>query len=337
MTVIRPAIAFIILTLLGLAAGCGNDPSTGSTPPQLPQPLCNNSDTLRIDIRTPQSMVSDWGTPVRLDEPVNSHCPQDAIEISDNGQWLYVMYTEDLLDSMPDDRILARANNTYRLPRVGGPGEFGDPVYYDLASGQSGTLDGECSFAGDSLVYFHSLRATNTGYQQQPVVDDILDIYVAPLFNGLPGTARSLGPPINTEFWDGEGTIHPDGVTLYFGSTRPGGYGMADIWTSQWNGTVWSTPVNLGPAINSAFNDYQPTFTRDGDTMYFASMRNPLIGMAIYRTVGSGTNWTAPQLVIQGLVGEPALTADGELLYFVHILSDSLGNYDSDIWYCERN
>ena len=47
------------------------------------------------------------------------------------------------------------------------------------------------------------------------------------------------------------------------------------------------------------------------------------------------TGWSAPELVIHGLVGEPSLTADGQLNCFVHMLSDNSGNYDVDVW-CSR-
>ena len=91
------------------------------------------------------------------------------------------------------------ANGTYRAIRLGGPTEFGDPVFYDLGQGVDGSLDGELSFTPDgSQVYFHSLRSTNTGYQQSPPTDDFLDIYGADLAGGLPGPGRNLGEPVNS-------------------------------------------------------------------------------------------------------------------------------------------
>ena len=318
--------------------GCSKDTSSGPEKPMLPpSPLCEKTDTLRIDYSTPTSMVADWGPPFRLGEPVNTLCPQDAIEITRDGAYLYVMYTEDVLDKMSPEQILARHNNTYRLKRIGGPDEFGKPEYYDLSKGASQSFNGELSFSPDGgTVYFHSLRATNQGYLQNPPTDDFLDIYVADIIDGVPGPGRNLGPPVNSIYPDGEQALHPDGVTLYFASRRPGGAGGADIWASTFGEGSWSNPVNLGWPINSFADDYQPAFTADGDTMYYASGRNPLIGMAIYRSVRAGSAWSAPELVIRGLAGEPSLTADGQLLYFVHVLSNAGGNYDADVWFCRR-
>ncbi|RJR26758.1 MAG: hypothetical protein C4574_06795 [Candidatus Latescibacterota bacterium] len=324
-------------SLLAISAGCSTEETADPKPQPPPVPLCEKIGTQRVDAVTPAVVVPDWGEPRRLGAPVNTPCPQDAIEIARDGSCLYVMYTEDVLENMPPERILARRNNTYRLRRIGGPGEFGEPEYYDLGKGTTASLDGELSFSPDgNEVYFHSLRSTNQGYLIDPPADDFLDIYVAGVADGEPGPGRNLGLPPNSIHPDGEHALHPDGASLYFGSHRPGGAGGADIWISTREGNVWSEPANLGSPVNSFANDYQPAFTADGDTMYFASGRNPLIGMAIYRSVRDGAGWGDPQLVIRGLVGEPSLTADGRLLYFVHVLSDAEGNYDSDVWYCER-
>ncbi len=323
------------MLFLLLLPGCnGND--TSVDPSAVPEPICEKSPTGRVDQHTPESMVSDWEQPVRLGSPVNTPCPQDAIEISPDGEWLYVMYTEDLLENLNPGRILAPENNTYRLRRGETAVEFGTPEYYDLGKGVTESLDGEVSFAGDSLVYFHSLRLDNTGYQQDPPTDDILDLYVANLADGIPGPGRNLGSPVNSPYLDGEGAIHPDGISLYFASNRPGGYGDADLYLSRWDGGNWSEPENLGATINSFAQDFQVTFTADGDTMYFTSGRNPLIGVAIFRSHRNGDDWSEPELVMKGIVGEPSLTADGQHLYFVHVLSDGAGTFDADVWVSHR-
>jgi hypothetical protein len=64
-----------------------------------------------------------------------------------------------------------------------------------------------------------------------------------------------------------------DGTALYFYSDRPGGHGGYDLWVAYLGGSGWRTPVNVGPAVNSEFNDYGPALTPDGGTLYFASNR----------------------------------------------------------------
>ncbi len=292
----------------------------------------------RIDFNPiPRSMVSDWGQPVRLGPPVNTSCPEDAIEISRDGKTLYFSFTKDVLGNLTPDEILSQPNGTYMAKRTGGPGEFNTPVFFNLGKGIDRSLDGELSFTPDGKrVYFHSLRSTNTGYQKSPSVDDFLDIYVADIVDGEPGPGINLGPPVNSIYPEGEQAIHPDGITLYFASSRPGGLGGNDIWTSVWNGSSWGEPVNLGAPINSSRNDMQPAFTSDGNTMYFSSDRESAIGIAIYRSNRVGKTWNNPELVIKGVVGEPSITADGKYLYFVHVLMDNKGIFDVDIWYSEQ-
>lgn len=325
---------FLVLTLC--LHGC-NDESPSQSNDQPLYPECSKIGPLPTDDHTPETVVSDWSQPVRLGEPINTPCPQDAIEISADGRYLYVMFTADITDSMTPAEILSAVNNTYRAERIGGPGDFDEPVYFDLATGTAGSLDGEVSFTPDgSTVYFHSNRPENLGYNHSPTTEDFLDIYVADMVNGVPGPGRNLGSPPNSIRPDGEHAIHPDGVTLYLTSLRPGGLGGADIYRSTLSGSTWSEPVSLGVPINTFANELQPCFTADGDTMYFTSSRNLQVGPAIYRSHRDGSAWSAPELVIRGIAGEPTVTADGQLLYFVHVVTHDGVIIDADVWYCER-
>ena len=322
------------LLLAGSTCACGGSDLTQTPVPRLE---CNLPPHTRTDAHAPESRVADWGAPIPLSPPLNSPCPEDAIEISRDGKTLYVLFTQDLIGNLTPEQVTAAPNGTYRLARSGGSAEFRAPVFFDLGQGVDGSLDGELSFSPDGgLVYFHSLRPTNTGYRQDPAVEDFLDIYVAEVVAGVPGPGRNLGYPVNSVNPDGEHALHPDGVTLYFSSPRAGGLGGSDILTSRWDGRAWSEPVNLGAPVNSPGADLQPAFTVDGNTMYFVSDRDPALGMAIYRTQWLGERWGEPELVISGIAGEPSLTGDGSVLYFVHVLSDGDGIFDADIWVTQR-
>jgi Tol biopolymer transport system component len=70
-------------------------------------------------------------------------------------------------------------------------------------------------------------------------------------------------------------------------STRPDGEGGIDIWmvTRASPDDPWGEPVNVGPPINSAANDFCPTISRDGHRFYFVSTRTGGCGGAdIYVT-----------------------------------------------------
>lgn len=71
--------------------------------------------------------------------------------------------------------------------------------------------------------------------------------------------------------------VSKDGLSLYFAcSDCPGGYGGNDLYVSR-RATVedlWSPPENLGPTVNTAYNEGNPTLSVDGHLLYFTSNRS---------------------------------------------------------------
>ncbi len=85
----------------------------------------------------------------------------------------------------------------------------------------------------------------------------------------------NLGPVVNSGFGDQGPAISKDGLSLYFNSDRPGGFGGFDIWVSQ-RASVddpWGPPTNLGPIVNTLSLESVPAFSRDGHWMFFNSNR----------------------------------------------------------------
>src|SRR5437870_7143836 len=86
----------------------------------------------------------------------------------------------------------------------------------------------------------------------------------------------NLGPVINSSAGDAFVAISPDGLSLYFASNRPGGFGGPfDMYVLQRASVFdpWGPPVNLGPALNTAFDEGNPAFSRDGRLLFFQSKR----------------------------------------------------------------
>ena len=61
-----------------------------------------------------------------------------------------------------------------------------------------------------------------------------------------------------------------DSMNLYFSSDMPGGFGGADLYRCSWNGSSYDTPVNLGPNINTTYDENFPFVSQDG-FLYFSS------------------------------------------------------------------
>jgi hypothetical protein len=117
----------------------------------------------------------------------------------------------------------------------------------------------------------------------------------------LPGTSSDL----NTPFLDGCPIQSPNGLSLYMASNRPRFAGDTrtdlDIWVAHRASTSdgWGAPVNLGPTVNSAADDFCPTPTRGG-SLFFVSRRvlpGVSCGMAdIYLTrLIPGLGWREPR------------------------------------------
>jgi hypothetical protein len=76
----------------------------------------------------------------------------------------------------------------------------------------------------------------------------------------------------NSNSWENHVTISSDEKTLYFVSDRPGGLGGTDIWRClRLPNGEWSEPYNIGPPVNSKFNEESPFIHPDGKTLYFSS------------------------------------------------------------------
>lgn len=92
----------------------------------------------------------------------------------------------------------------------------------------------------------------------------------------------------NSEVSIGHPALSPDGRRLYFASDMPGGQGGTDLYACDLIDGQWSEPRNLGPAINTPFNEVFPFVAADGG-LYFASNGHPgLGGLDILRaTIGT--------------------------------------------------
>lgn len=89
----------------------------------------------------------------------------------------------------------------------------------------------------------------------------------------------NIGAPVNSRGWESQPSLSADGRTLYFVSTRSGGIGGYDIWKSELKAEgEWSVPVNLGPIINSPYDEQSPFIHPDDQTLYFSSNGWPGLG-----------------------------------------------------------
>ncbi len=158
------------------------------------------------------------------------------------------------------------------------------------------------------------------------------DLYISFHKNGIWSEPQNMGPQINTRYWESQPSLSPDNTTLYFSSTRKGGYGKKDIWKVSLENGMWSEPTNLGPVINSAQNEESPFIHADNNTLYFRSDGHiGLGGYDLFKSTMKKDNWTEPINL-----GYPVNTSDDEGALFVNI-SGSKAYYTTNYNNAERN
>ncbi len=159
------------------------------------------------------------------------------------------------------------------------------------------------------------------------------------------GTPTNLGAPVNSSYQEYGLSISADGLSLFFESTRSGGYGSGDLWVTKrpTKDDSWGQPVNLGPKVNDPALDHDPSISADGLTLYFTSYNRPggRGGNDLWVTRRATVNdpWDTPVNLGSSVNSlnddmDPSLSADGQELYFCS--NRPGGNGNIDIWITEQ-
>jgi Tol biopolymer transport system component len=126
---------------------------------------------------------------------------------------------------------------------------------------------------GPPTLYFSSTRAGGLGGS---------DLYLSRKNSDWSFGPAELVPGVNSAFDDARPYVRRDGLELVFDSTRPGGLGGPDIWSASRYSIAnpWSTPVNLGPNVNSAAGETRPSLSWDGTMLLFGTTRLGVEGVS---------------------------------------------------------
>jgi hypothetical protein len=254
----------------------------------------------------PPISADEWSQPVPLGAPINTAGGEDSPFITPDGNTLYFFFTPDV--NLPaENQVGDGITGIWQATRNGD--DWLPPKRLGLAEPGQPHLDG-CPFVRDDWMAFCSARSGN---QRE------IDIYTAEYENGNWTNIQNWEEPVNQAYRVGELHIANDG-NLYFGSDRSDGLGGFDLWVSRWNGETWEPPINLGATINTANNENRPFITADGQELWFdGTSQKGFPGPAIFRSHRQHDgSWGPAEEIISSFAGEPALTEDGNTLYFVH-------------------
>lgn len=148
-------------------------------------------------------------------------------------------------------------------------------------------------------------------------------------------TPEKLGSEINSGYLESSASLTPDESVMYFSSDRPGGFGGKDIYKveKQADGS-WGKPQNLGPEINTSYDEDAPFIHPDGKTLFFTSNgHNSIGGTDIFKTTFSNGKWSKPENLGYPINtvfndGYLVVTANGKKAYFASDRPDGLGRQD---------
>ncbi len=180
-----------------------------------------------------------WGPGSAMDEKINrEEYNTGNISVSPEGNRLFFTRVLMKVDSMQESRIYvsnkegAAWGPAYELTGVNGDWIAKQPCVGELF--------------GSEVLYFVSDKPGGHGG---------FDIYYARKTG-----ETSYADPINLgDVINGPGDeitpFYRDG-RLYFSTTSLPSFGGFDIYSSDWNGSVWSTPENLGKGFNSSVDDF---------------------------------------------------------------------------------
>lgn len=208
-----------------------------------------------------------WGAPENV-AAVNSAGHENTPTLSRDGHRLYFASSRTGGHGGFDLYVSRRQNHRDDLG-------WGPPVPVagvNTSAHESGLAFFEDDATGATIAYFASSRPGGPGF------DDIYAAVVAP--DGTFGPSV-LVAELSTPYKDMHPAVRRDGLEILLASDRPGTTGNADLWvaTRPRTSEPWSTPVNLGPVINTAPrppeleqpNDYRPALSFDGTALYFAA------------------------------------------------------------------
>jgi peptidoglycan-associated lipoprotein len=193
----------------------------------------------------------------------------------------------------------------YRVASRGANVELSTLSALDPIINQFDTNEGSVTISsdGNSMIFARGNDGKANGFSE-------VNLFFSRFRNGKWSEPVALS--INdAEAWDSCPALSPDGTTLYFSSTRSGGFGGADLYTAKVNRRGrWIDVRNLGSEINTSGDDMFPYVSEDG-SLYFSSTGHPGFGkLDIFRAVRTGG-----KISIENL-GKPMNSSDDDFGLF---------------------
>lgn len=195
---------------------------------------------------------------------------------------------------------------------------FYDAMYYSLKVNDqwTGPINMNDLLKVDKGIYPTSISKDGKDLYVYSSADYDGIIYTTHFDNGTWSPLVKLNDNINTKFWESHATISHDNKKLYFTSNRKGTFGGLDIYISKRDSTGnWGPAVNLGPVINTPYNEETPFLSKDDKTLFFSSKGHLNMGGydIFYSSLLANGEWSVPLNA-----GTPLNTTDDDVFFQPH-------------------
>lgn len=173
--------------------------------------------------------------------------------------------------------------------------------------------------ADGKRLYFISDRPKDAASAN--IENRTLDIWFMEKAGNGWGAPQNVGAPVNSSGNEWYPTIAKDG-TIYFGSDRAGGKGRTDIYRSRLVDGKYMEPENLGDAINTQFEEFEPYISPDQKYVIFMTQRpDGRGGSDLYISYQRDGAWTkatnlGDKINSTGQEYSPIVTPDGRYFFW---------------------
>lgn len=199
------------------------------------------------------------------------------------------------------------------ISRKDNNGAWSVPVLIDSTLNTS--LHDACtglSADGEKLLLYRTSEDLNSG-----------DIYESYFTENKWSKATLLTAINSAQDLETSACFSSSGDVIFFSSTRPGGYGGKDLYmVRKLQNGQWGKPFNLGPKINTEYDEDAPFLHPIGNTLFFSSQGHKNMGgFDVFKsTFDEAGKFEQPENI-----GSPINTSDDDIFFVMN--TDATGGY----------
>lgn len=215
-------------------------------------------------------------------------------------------------------------------------GNYFEDIFYSNKEQETWTAAQNIGRPVNSPFHDSDLALSADGTQLYLYTDENAgDILKSEFTKGKWSPPLPMPPPINSPYHESSMSVSSDGRRMFIASDRTGGRGGSDIYLIEKNEAGrWMQPQNLGPTVNTEWDEDSPFIDSDGHTLYFSSTgHNSIGGFDIFRTKENNAQWSQAEnlgvpINTPGHDSYFVSTRDGKRAYFSSVREGGYGKED---------